>query len=124
MKRSLGVLALTLALLHPAKASASIITFHNRTAFNQQGTIAFNSNFNDFGTGLALVAFDVPYTRGDVTYIAPGGLFAWGADTHLTDTETLVGNGDFYDMRMMPAVAPHYNMFGFDVGVYGPGHVD
>ena len=92
----------------------------DRTAFNEQGTIAYNSNFNDFGTGLTFVCFG-GCARGDVFYLNSGEVFTFGSDTIWTDTETLLGNVNFLSIIAQVATAPRYDMLGFDVGAYGPG---
>ena len=124
MNRIVPLFALVLGLLQPAVGSADVITFHDRELFEAQGVIAFNSNFNDFGTGLTFPPCPLcNFTRGDVTY--HGQTFWFGPDTVWTDTaETLLGDVDYGLVFADIATGPQYDMFGFDVGVYGPGPVD
>src|SRR5262245_24402893 len=95
------LLFLVTALLQPAVSSASVISFSDRTVFNNFGVVAFNSNFNDFGSaGPHLVSYPggapgVPteFLRGDVSYHSVGGDWVYGPDTVLTETpEALIGN--------------------------------
>ncbi len=91
-------------------ASAGI--YNDRTTFNAQGIISFNSNFQDFPTGLTPLS--PPFKRGDVTYIQLEGIA--GKDSGYTKTEQLLG-GQIISADI--ATAPKYNMFGFDMARIG-----
>jgi hypothetical protein len=135
----LWMLALTTA------ANASITTFTDRSLFNAQGVIAFNSNFQDYGgsdateitPGFSIT--NTPFTRGDVTYGNPFGIigpdllasgtFTYGA-LQLNVTSEMVDMAKFlpvpalvsinlqsyYPLAGSIATAPKYNMLGFDIG--------
>ena len=98
-------------------ASASVLTYENRSVFNTQGIIDFNSNFQDFGTSFGFPGN--PFTRGDVTYKSFDNL-TWGSATPYTITEPLIGNNFFIPVLGDIATKPQYDMFGFDIGTYNP----
>jgi len=96
-------------------AVASVITYNNAATFAAQGTIAFNSNFADFGTGFGFPGD--PFTRGDVTYRSTQNL-TWGSGTVYTTTAPLIGNNFWTPIVGDIATGPTYNMFGFDIGTF------
>ncbi len=104
----------------PSYSFASVSTFTDQSAFNSQGVIAFNSNFQDFGTGFG---FPVnPFTRGGVTYTS-GENITWGFNTptpYNTTLQTLIGNNSSIPTTLITGnIATGYNMFGFNIGTYG-----
>ena len=99
-------------------AGASVITVNNEATFNGMGTIAFDSHFTDFGIVTQLPG--PPFTRGDVTYHSEQN-YAWS--TFFTTTETLIGNNYWTPVLGDIATGPKYNMFGFDIGTYGPSPI-
>lgn len=120
----LGKAVLTLAVVGilslPSLTLASVITYSNRAAFDAQGTIAFNSNFSDFGPGFSFP--DDPFTRGDVTYRSTNNLI-WGSDTPYTTTEPLIGNNFWTPVLGDIATGSQYDMFGFDIGTYNTSQI-
>jgi hypothetical protein len=114
-----GVIFISLASLIGA-ASASLITYSDRANFNLQGTIIFNSNFNDFGANFGFPGN--PFTRGDVTYNSSDNL-TWGSQTGYTTTETLIGNNWWTPIIGTIAANPEYRMFGFDIGTYNSSSI-
>ena len=128
MKRLVALFALTLSVFAPTVGSAGVITFSNRTTFDQQGTIAFNSNFEDFAAGdpccpgnaLLNPNNAVDFVRGDVSY---GGfyVFAIGPDSGWTSTETFLGNILQGITAASIATAPRYDMLGFDIAGFNAG---
>lgn len=100
-------------------AGASVITVNNEATFNGMGTIAFDSHFTDFGIVTQFPG--TPFTRGDVTYNSVQNYaFCCGA---FTTTETLIGNNFWTPVLGDIARGPQYNMFGFDIGTYGPSPI-
>lgn len=101
-------------------ANATITQYGNRASFDAQGSIAYNSNFQDFGTGFGFPGN--PFTRGDVTYHSAQNL-TWGAGTWYTTTETLIGNNYWTPVLGDIATGPQYDMFGFDIGTWGANSI-
>lgn len=99
----------------PAFSFAGIITYGNQANFNAQGSIVYNSNFQDFGPFYGLPGD--PFTRGDVTYHSTNNL-TWGSSTLYTTTEPLIGNNFWTPVLGDISTGPQYNMFGFDIGTY------
>jgi hypothetical protein len=104
-----------LVVLIPGSSFATVITVNNPATFNALGTIAYNSNFIDFGTGFGFLGD--PFTRGDVTYHSTQNL-TWGSSTPYTTTEPLIGNNYWTPILGDIATGPQYDMFGFDIGTY------
>lgn len=111
---SLGALLLCCSL----PGTAGVVTYSSRATFNSQGTIAFNSNFDDFYAQQFTFPGD-PFTRGDVTYTSGANL--------------VVGSGGAYSIGDVRAVMSYdnwspitgdistasslYDLFGFDLAV-------
>jgi len=119
MTRTLiGCMGLTILFAVPA--GASLTTYSSRPTFNAQGTIAYNSDFTDFGTGFGFPSgytLFASFTRGDVTYRSQNNL-TWGSGTGYTTTEPLIGNNYWTPILADIATGPQYSMFGFDIGTY------
>jgi hypothetical protein len=120
MKR-LVLSALSLAALALAPLQASVIEYSSESMFQSQGTIAYNSTFNDFGTGFGFPGD--PFTRGDVTYTSTNNL-TWGntaigwSGLYSTLSDTLIGNNWWTPITGTISTGPQYNMFGFHIGTY------
>ncbi len=103
----------------PSQSSASVTTYTDQSAFNSQGIIAYDSDFQDFGTDFGFPAN--PFTRGGVTYTSTENL-TWGSATGYTTTKTLIGNNYYSpvtgDISGNIATATGYNMFGFNIGTF------
>ena len=99
-------------------AGASVITVNNEATFNGMGTIAYDSHFTDFGFFTQFPG--TPFTRGDVTYHSEQN---YAYSTFFTTTETLIGNNYWTPVLGDIATGPQYNMFGFDIGTYGPSPI-
>ncbi|GGY26862.1 PEP-CTERM sorting domain-containing protein [Pseudoduganella albidiflava] len=101
-------------------ASADVLLVTDRAAFNALGTIAYNSNFDDFGAG-----FNVPgdpFTRGDVTYASDMNITVGaGTEFGIGSLRTLVSNN--YFSGLAGTIAAGYSLFGFDAAV-NEGPVD
>ncbi|WP_207191569.1 PEP-CTERM sorting domain-containing protein [Paracraurococcus ruber] len=111
MKR-LVLLASVAMLSTPAFAGVSEV--NSQMLFSASGAVAFNSTFNDFGTGFGSPGN--PFTRGDVTYASADNL-TWGSNTGYTTTQTLIGNNYWTPIDGTIASAPKYDMFGFLIGI-------
>ena len=127
MKQLKVFLVTGLLLLIGEVARASITEFTDRSDFNLQGVIAYNSNFQDYpGIQKYSIGFSSPgdpFSRGDVTYTSSENL-VWGPDGigasgHYTTTEPLIGNNAYTPIQGVIATTPKYTMFGFDIGTFG-----
>lgn len=96
-------------------AVAGVATYNNAATFDALGTIAYNSNFDDFGTWFGYPGD--PFTRGDVTYHSNQNL-TWGSGTAYTTTRPLIGNNWWTPILGDIATGPAYDMFGFEIGTY------
>ena len=106
---SLGWVSLVALVVANSAAQAAVVTFSDRAIFESQGTIAFNSNFSDFGTGGDDPG--TPFTRGGVTYTSDEN-FVLGTDSGYVEN-VMVNN--LYS-PLTGTIDPIYNMFGFDLG--------
>ncbi|MBB3222375.1 PEP-CTERM sorting domain-containing protein [Pseudoduganella umbonata] len=101
-------------------ASADVVFVAERDAFNALGTIAHNSNFDDFGPGFSFPG--TPFTRGDVTYTSDENLTVGaGAGFGIGSLRTLISND--YFTGLTGTIAAGYTLFGFDAAV-SSGPVD
>jgi hypothetical protein len=57
---------LGLTVLMAVQTEASLVNYSSESSFDAQGTIVYDSFFNDFGTGFGFPGN--PFTRGGVTY--------------------------------------------------------
>jgi hypothetical protein len=105
-------------LLATAAAQASLVTYSSRPTFDTQGTIAFNSDFSDFGASFSYPGD--PFTRGDVTYNTDQNLII-GTGTDLAPVENVIANNGWSPLPGDIATGPKYDMFGFDLGQVGGG---
>jgi hypothetical protein len=97
-------------------ASAGVTTVNDRSAFNALGSISYNSNFADFGTGFGFPGD--PFTRGDVTYSSNQNLTAGaGSGYSIGDYQTVMTNNYWSPMTGTIASATPYSLFGFDAAV-------
>jgi hypothetical protein len=96
------------------EARAGLIVDINRSTFNAAGTINYNSNFNDFGSGFSLPGD--PFTRGGVTYTNTRNLIA-GTATRYNPVVNLMTNDFWSPLTGSLDASARYNMFGFDFGV-------
>ena len=120
MHRSINFQIATLAIVSLASQGYAAVTdFTNRATFESQGAIAHNSTFDDFGDGFTFVGD--PFTRGGVTYHSTMNL-TWGS-FYTSTTETLIGNELWTPISGSLNDAAKYDMFGFDIGMYGSGSV-
>jgi hypothetical protein len=97
------------------QVSAGLATFSDRTSFDAQGTIVFNSNFNDFTSGFSFPGD--PFTRGGMTYTSSQNLIT-GTGTSYAPIVNLMTDNFWSPLTGTIASAPTpYDLFGFDVGV-------
>jgi hypothetical protein len=96
------------------RARADLVVYTDRTTFNSAGTIAFNSNFNDFGTGFSFPGD--PFTRGDVTYTSEQNLIT-GTATGYNPVTNLMTDNYWSPVTGTINATPQYSLFGFDIGV-------
>jgi hypothetical protein len=97
-------------------ASANVSTVGNRAAFNALGSIAYNSNFADFGSGTVYPGD--PFTRGDVTYVSNSNLTVGaGAGYSIGSYQTVMTDNLWSPIVANIASTTHYSLFGFDAAV-------
>lgn len=103
---------------------AGVVRYTDRASFTALGSIAYNSNFRDFGLFTSFPSStSTPFTRGDVSYNSPLLNLVWGPSSGLTTTEQLIGNNDYTPFPGSIAQTPRYTMFGFDIAMFGPSTV-
>jgi hypothetical protein len=113
----LNHIAVAIALVVGASAAtAGVSTFNNRTSFEALGTIAYNSNFADFGVGFNYPG--TPFTRGDVTYVSAENLTV-GSQPYYTigNYQTVMSNNWWSPLTGNIATSTPYTLFGFDAAV-------
>lgn len=99
------------------QANAGLIMSTSRAAFEAQGTIVYNSNFSDFGTGFT--SLSNPFTRGHVTYTTGDNLVV-GTGTGYSPVQNLLCYNFWTPLTgTVETSSTTYNMFGFDAGVLG-----
>ncbi len=104
-------------------ASASGVGYTDRATFNAQGSIVYNSNFQDYGGPTAIqlkpgvTSPGDPFKRGDVTYSSVMNLIV-GQESGFTKTDPLLlsdaGGLLIGDINK----APMYNMLALDMAQY------
>jgi hypothetical protein len=109
---------LGLTVLMAVQTEASLVNYSSESSFDAQGTIVYDSFFNDFGTGFGFPGN--PFTRGGVTYNSTQNL-TWGDTTGYTTTQTLIGNN--FWTPVLGTIASGYSMFGFDIGTYNSSRI-
>lgn len=103
-------------------ASADVVFVGDRAAFDALGSIAYNSNFDDFGAGFHVPGD--PFVRGDVTYASDQNITVGaGTEYSIGTLRTVISNNYFSGLTGTIATAPGYNLFGFD-GAVTEGPVD
>jgi hypothetical protein len=110
-------IALAISLVaYSVGASAALTTFDNRTSFNAQGSISYNSNFADFGAGFGFPG--TPFTRGDVTYVSAQNLtVGTGTGYSIGTWQTVMSNNYWSPLTGTIASTTPYSLFGFDAAV-------
>jgi hypothetical protein len=108
----------SLVLLVSLQASAGVVLFANRASFNALGTIAYNSNFDDFQG-----AIDYPgdkFTRGDVTYTSSRNVIFSDCTFSISCARSVIANDNFTPVTgTIGTDAHHYNLFGFNLAATG-----
>jgi hypothetical protein len=98
--------------------TAGVVTYSSRATFNSQGTIVFNSNFDDF-IGTEFTQPGDPFTRGDVTYTSGDNLIVGTGDNYSIGTFRGVMSYNFWSpiTGTISTASNQYDLFGFDVAV-------
>jgi hypothetical protein len=84
------------------------------STFNAAGTIVYDSNFNDFGSGFSLPGD--PFTRGGVTYTSTQNVIT-GNMSGYSPIVNLMTDNYWSPVTGTLDSSAQYNMFGFDLGV-------
>jgi hypothetical protein len=95
---------------------ADLVVYTNRATFDAQGTIQFNSDFDDFGSGFSNPGD--PFTRGGVTYTSGANLVVGTATGYAPIRNVITFNGWTPFTGTVDNTA-EYSMFGFDFGSGG-----
>lgn len=99
-----------------AAASAQVTLNTDRGSFDASGTFAYNSTFDDFGTGFGFPGD--PYTRGDVTYASSNNLTVGSATPYsIGGTSTVMSNNYWSPLIATVNASPMYTLLGFDAAV-------
>jgi hypothetical protein len=110
----LAVATIGLAAATTGQATAGLLVDTNSSTFNAAGTIVYNSNFNDFGSGFSFPGD--PFTRGGVTYTSDQNLVT-GTSTIYDPIVNLMTNNYWSPVSGTVDSSAQYNMFGFNLGV-------
>lgn len=114
MRFAMAVATLCLVTGTAGQATAGLLVETNSSTFNAAGTIAFDSNFNDFGTGFGFPGD--PFTRGGVTYTSAQNLVT-GTASGYDPIVNLMTNNYWSPVTGTVDASAQYNMFGFNLGV-------
>ncbi|MCX7207551.1 MAG: PEP-CTERM sorting domain-containing protein [Proteobacteria bacterium] len=97
-------------------ASASISTFDDRSLFNTQGKIHYNSHFDDFSDGFNYPG--TPFSLGDITYTSQENLtIGSGTPYSIGNKQTVLSDEYFSPIIGEIASSTPYNLFGFDAAI-------
>ena len=97
-------------------ASAGLTTLSTRGSFNGAGSIAYNSNFSDFGPYFGYPG--TPFTRGDVTYSSAENLTVGAATSYsIGNAQTVMSNNYWSPLTGSINTSTPYSLFGFDAAV-------
>lgn len=95
---------------------AGVLTFDSRAAFNAQGNIAFNSNFDDFGSGYHFPGYG--YTRGGVSYLSDENLVVGAGTPYSVGASRPVMSNEYWSpLEARIDRATPYTLLGFDAAV-------
>lgn len=98
------------------EASAGVVVHATRTAFNAQGSIVYNSNFDDFSGSYSLPGD--PYTRGDVTYTSSQNLIIGDCFYSVGCARQVMSNNYWSPITgTIASDTNQYDLFGFDLAV-------
>ncbi len=97
-------------------ASASISTFNDRSFFNAQGKIHYNSHFDDFGDGFNYPG--TPFSLGDITYTSQENItIGSGTPYSIGNKQTVLSDEYFSPITGQIASSTPYSLFGFDAAI-------
>jgi hypothetical protein len=96
-------------------AQAAVSTYNNRTAFEAQGTIAYNYGFEDF-TGSSVYYPGNPWTSHDVTYTSLHNVIVGPTYGYGNASNVIISN---IWTPLTGDINGSYRMLGFDLGVLG-----
>lgn len=101
-----------------AVTHAGQVAFDSASQFNAQGVIAYDTNFDSFGTRSSSPGN--PYTAGDVTYDSGANVII-GTQTQAqhTGVANVITSNDWTPVPGVVNPTPQYNLFGFDMATLG-----
>lgn len=115
--KKIALVALVALSFGASAAHAGVAIIADRASFDLGGTIVYNSNFSDFGSGFGFVGD--PFTRGDVTYTSGQNLTVGsGTGYSIGDAQTVMSYNFWSPITATISSATNqYDLFGFDVAV-------
>jgi hypothetical protein len=114
MKLKNRLLFLASLVLVCSSASSAVLSYSDRSAFDAQGQIIYNSNFDDFPR--AFTAPGNPFTRGDVTYTSRDNLIIGDCAYSVGCARNVIVNNYWTPITgNISSATNQYNLFGFDV---------
>ena len=116
MKSCIAVAAFALAC--SVSAQAALIEFRDRAEFESQGTIAFYNDFESYNTSSGFFYPGNPWTAEGVTYTSTDNLIV-GVNSQYTNQSNHIANNYWTPITGTLDGAGQFNMFAFDVAVYG-----
>lgn len=97
-----------------SSASSAVVSYSDRSAFDAQGRIIYNSNFDDFPR--TFTGPGNPFTRGDVTYTSQDNLIIGDCTYSIGCARNVIVNNYWTPITGDISSASNlYNLFGFDV---------
>lgn len=101
-----------------SSASSAVVTYGDRAAFNAQGQIKYNSNFDDFSGSFSFPGN--PFTRGDVTYTSGDNLILGDCSYSIGCARNVLVYNQWTPITAnISSATNQYDLFGFDVAVTG-----
>jgi hypothetical protein len=114
MKLKNQLLFLASLVLASSSASSAVVGYSDRSAFDAQGQIIYNSNFDDFPRSFP--APGNPFTRGDVTYTSTDNLIIGDCAYSIGCARNVMVNNYWTPITGSISSATNlYTLFGFDV---------
>ena len=122
MTKSLRVFLVGSLLTSATLVHAGLITYNSRSAFDAQGIIVYNTNFDSYPAGV-LIAVGVPFAAGGVTYTATQNYVAGqGTPGYNNVRAVLFPYSSPPPVRLDAAIetSPGHDMLGFLLGALDP----
>jgi hypothetical protein len=116
MTKNLMALAMAALALLSNQASAAVVQIGDRATFDAMGSIALNSNFDDYaGSGFA--GPGDPFTRGGITYTSGDNLIVDQCYYSIGCVRPVMSYNSWSPITGTVDTSTPYNLFGFDAAV-------